>query len=189
MNPGEGLRVAIAHRPPDERSAPGDSSAFWAGRVASMLGCGSDAIEILTRPGRAPRARGDGHEFGLSFSRTNGGRACAVNPVGAIGVDIERCVMFEELEAMIAIALTEREAAECALGDPFERARAFLGYWTAKEAVLKAGGVGLRSQPRSVEVEARPGWWRAWHEGREFRVWTHRSRTFVIAAAMPLGSD
>lgn len=187
MDAGGGLRVAVALRPSGERSVPGDSSAFWADRVATMLGRAPTSVEIVVHPGSPPRALGDGREFGISFARTNGARACAVNPVGMVGVDIERSTIFEELDAMMDIALTDSEVRNCSPGGPFDRARAFLTHWTAKEAVLKAVGVGLRRDPRSVEVEARPGWSRAWHAGSQFRVWTHRTRDFVIAAATPLG--
>jgi phosphopantetheinyl transferase len=186
LTPADGLRVAIAPRPTRERSAPGDSAAFWAGRVAPMLGYGTASLEIRTLPGRAPRAVGDGRAFGLSFARTIGARACAVTPDGAVGVDIERMALYEELDAMIRIALTDREAGNCPRGDREERALAFLMHWTAKEAVLKAVGVGLGREPRSVEVEPRPGWTRARHAGREFRVWSYRTRHYVIAAATPI---
>ncbi|MFG2048954.1 4'-phosphopantetheinyl transferase family protein [Micromonospora sp. NPDC048935] len=141
-------------------TAPGRDTAYvWVGRDtggqpdpapvllrragALLLGRAETAV-VLThdRAGR-PVVRVDAAELAVSVSRTPGLVVVAARRAGAVGVDVER------IRDLPALALARRwfPPAELAwLGDRPEAGRTvdFLRLWTAKEAVGKALGRGLR---------------------------------------------
>jgi phosphopantetheinyl transferase len=84
-----------------------------------------------------------------------------------IGVDVEICDGAPPAWAMLRA--DERAALE-ALPPPAAQSAQFLRYWTAKEAYLKALGVGLRREPSEfgVSFDAQG---RAWVEGVEVSIW------------------
>lgn len=88
----------------------------------------------------------------LSLSRSHGAVMAAAGPAGStLGADIER-VPEQVFDGFDDFAAAPAELAELALADARDRTR----LWVAKEAVLKAAGVGLAVEPSSV-VLARPG--------------------------------
>jgi len=95
-----------------------------------------------------PTAVADGHDLGVSLSRTTGVLALAVGPgPGMIGVDVERPsrVAAAELDAFTP---GERErAARSGSADVHRTA-----CWAVKEAVLKRDGRGLRVDPTAVDA-------------------------------------
>jgi len=91
-----------------------------------------------------PWAIADGRPVGVSLSRTDGALALAVGPA-PLGVDVER--------------VTRVAAAPLDASTPGERVRygddqrARTACWSAKEAVLKRDGRGLRVDPATVDVD------------------------------------
>ena len=74
-----------------------------------------------------------------------------------VGVDVEHAdAGVRGLEAT-TVACTPTEMAALGRLAPADRADAFLCRWTAKEAYLKARGVGLALPPSLVEVGTAPG--------------------------------
>lgn len=71
-----------------------------------------------------------------------------------VGVDVERRREVEKVDALVARWLTpaERRALEAMIADGAGRSDAFLRVWSAKEAQLKALGVGI-SGSASAELE------------------------------------
>jgi len=113
----------------------------------------------------------------LFFSLSRSGRTALVGVATTpIGVDIEVLQSIPDLEELVEGTLTSEEAASLPpVGDP-DRAEAFLGLWTRKEAYLKGVGIGLHADPQAVCVvdgerpelrtqvaglspEAATGWW------------------------------
>lgn len=120
---------------------------LWLRRLISeVAGCHTSSLELVDRKGMAPSIRIDGNNvnFGWSFSRSGHLGAVAVTDQSSdTGVDIElkRSVpdvnkiaelFFEKIEWQTRTNMTETE-----------RSEKFLELWTAKEAIAKAGGVGL----------------------------------------------
>ncbi|HZL12483.1 MAG TPA: 4'-phosphopantetheinyl transferase superfamily protein [Prolixibacteraceae bacterium] len=68
---------------------------------------------------------------------------------GRIGVDIEKLSGREDLPALIEYAFSEEEANYCQTGNLTER---FAEIWTLKEAFLKAMGIGLVDDLKSITV-------------------------------------
>ena len=89
------------------------------------------------------RATGSGAELPVSVSHDADVVVVAARAAGPVGVDVERCRMLP------AVALARRWFAPaevhwlCGLPEA-ERTTGFLLLWTAKEAVGKAAGLGLR---------------------------------------------
>lgn len=95
-----------------------------------------------------PAAAADGHDLGVSLSRTTDVLALAVGPgPDVIGVDVERpCrVAAAELDAFTP---GERERAARSGSAAVHRTAC----WAVKEAVLKRDGRGLRVDPTAVDA-------------------------------------
>ncbi|NJP30909.1 4'-phosphopantetheinyl transferase family protein [Micromonospora thermarum] len=119
--------------------------------AAALLGRPDAEFVVGHRPGGGPLVRFASDvdaapgpaEVPASVSRTGGIIVVAVRAGGPVGVDVERC------RPLPALGLAGRwydpaEAAWLAGRPPSGRERDFLRLWTAKEAVGKALGVGLR---------------------------------------------
>ena len=95
-----------------------------------------------------PTAVADGHDLGVSLSRTTGVLALAVGPgPDMIGVDVERPsrVAAADLDAFTP---GERERAARSGSAAVHRTAC----WAVKEAVLKRDGRGLRVDPTEVDA-------------------------------------
>ena len=68
---------------------------------------------------------------------------------GKIGIDLEYLSGREDLPSLIEYAFSPRETELCQQGNSTEN---FLKIWTLKEAYLKAVGVGLVDQLKSINV-------------------------------------
>lgn len=93
-----------------------------------------------------------------SRSATDGLAAWAVSCAGPIGVDVQ-CAPSTLDEALLDAALDSRERAWLA-AQPI-REHGFARLWAAKEATLKALGVGLAWSPAAVTVLPVGAGWRA----------------------------
>ncbi len=91
----------------------------------------------------------------LSVSRSGDKLLIAVAAGQPVGVDVER-LRKGPWALLPRHALTSRELATLDGEQGIERDRAFLRFWTRKEALLKAAGVGLAVDPREIEVSG-PG--------------------------------
>jgi 4'-phosphopantetheinyl transferase len=69
-----------------------------------------------------------------------------------IGVDVEIAIGSDHPPATWTAVLTPGELSNILAIDPSRQQRAFLRYWTRKEAVLKCLGTGLTVEPKLLEV-------------------------------------
>lgn len=88
-------------------------------------------------------------EFNLSHSQ---GLALIAIGRTPLGVDVEMRRPFNDWRALAAAHFTEAEQSAIASQPADLQADAFLRCWTRKEACLKALGVGLSVEPRSIDV-------------------------------------
>ena len=164
--------------PPDERDAPAPIRVARA-TTRAVLG---EMLEL--RPAAVPISRRCEHcgdpAHGrptlavappISFSLSHSGAYAAIAVVegdARVGVDVEAVRPRGRIELLAARVLNDEEhAAWLELDDDDARLRSFLRTWTAKEAYLKALGIGiatrLRDVParvegwRTVELELGPG--------------------------------
>jgi len=94
---------------------------------------------------------GSGPAVHVSLSRAEGRLALAVTSAGPVGIDVESVAALGRApvaDALVSVA----EARALAALDPAEAGAALVSAWTAKEAVLKAAGTGLRVDPRDLTI-------------------------------------
>jgi 4'-phosphopantetheinyl transferase len=122
--------------------------------MVTDTGLRDDQIEILNQPSGMPFVTLEGRgnwPFSISIShRQEAGFAAApLDSCGRIGADLE--TIEPRAPALVRQFFTEAEAAslEAAGG---ERDVSVARLWSAKEAVLKVLGLGLRVDTRAIEV-------------------------------------
>jgi 4'-phosphopantetheinyl transferase len=167
------LLVAAAELPPDtdwlqtqeqaallRLRAPKRRRDFRLGRYAAkMLLEASEPtgdlarFEVRPAPGGAPLAFLDGAPLAvtLSISHSDGWAAAAIQPgTHPLGCDLER--VEPRSPAFLGDYFTPGEQAFVTMGHPEERSWRATLVWSAKEAVMKALGQGLRLPPAAVRV-------------------------------------
>ncbi|WP_436766136.1 4'-phosphopantetheinyl transferase family protein [Streptomyces sp. URMC 123] len=152
-----------------------DRARFVTGRLlakaalARQLGTGPGAVRLHTRcagcggPHGKPRPVGAAAGWELSVSHSGDRVMVAITEGVPLGLDVERLPAPEagrdaadDDPAEAELTLTPGERAALAALPPRDRPRAFLTYWTRKEAVLKATGDGLAVPMTDFSVSA-PG--------------------------------
>lgn len=133
----------------------------WAAKrlIAPVVGCEARDVEVRAAPSGRPVAfvRDVPQPFCLSISHRDG-LALAAMDDAPVGADLER--VEPRSEAFVRDWFTPREI-EDAAGDLFVNL-----IWSAKESALKALGVGLHADTRSVEIELLPAQHGAWQPFR-----------------------
>jgi 4'-phosphopantetheinyl transferase len=93
----------------------------------------------------------------FSLSHSHDVAVLAISNGGNVGVDVEARRPRARLDRLAARVLSERELAQWSSASPEHQLDAFLRAWTAKEAYLKALGLGLVRPLLDVPVEPE-GW-------------------------------
>ena len=154
------MRASIVRLLPRGASAEADRALLRA-VAAELLAVDPRDVTVLRRcttcggddHGR-PVVAGPAHPLvWVSLSRAGGLVAVVATTLGPVGIDVET------LEAVasagfddVAFGARELEAVRSAADPTLRRAQ----LWTAKEAVLKARGTGLRVDPREVDAITPP---------------------------------
>ena len=104
-------------------------------------------------PGRKPRLLG-ASGADASISHSDGTMLVGVAAEGLVGVDVEEepFAAFDRPSLLRRMCASEELAAFDGLPDAMRR-RSLARAWTAKEATLKAFGVGLAQDPRGVGID------------------------------------
>ena len=149
---------SIAAASPEGMSNPADRRAVTArGQrlvrelIAATLAIDSDTVELAREPGGRPYVSSPSTAPAFSVSHS-GARLVLALAATRIGIDIEqrRPRPYRELASR---AFVDSERAWIALQD--DRILAFLRLWTAKEAVLKAAGLGIAGGLSNVVLSPR----------------------------------
>jgi len=116
-----------------------------------------DDFEIAAESSGAPFARvvsGERLPLSISISHSHGTAFCAVMPLpppgGTIGADLE--FLEPRSERLVRDFFTPAETAAWEVSLPAEQALLANAIWSAKEAVLKALGLGLTVDTRGVDI-------------------------------------
>ncbi|MDF2119037.1 4'-phosphopantetheinyl transferase superfamily protein [Roseiarcaceae bacterium H3SJ34-1] len=137
----------------ERRPAASDRTYFLARRsalrslVAHCLDCPADAVEIAYNAGGAPQAVAPAACF-VSVSGRGPAAVLAVSSL-PVGVDFEPAT---EMVAPVADVLHADERTMLAGLDEAAQSQRFLQIWTAKEAYVKALGVGFNRDPADIAV-------------------------------------
>lgn len=128
-----------------------------AGEAVLLRTLTPDDFEIAAESSGAPFARavsGERLPLSISISHSHGTAFCAVMPLpppgGTIGADLE--LLEPRSERFVYDFFTPKEAAAWEGSLPAEQALLANAIWSAKEAVLKALGLGLTVDTRGVEI-------------------------------------
>lgn len=131
----------------DQQARARASRALLRSCLAPLVGRSPEMLSFEIGPHGKPSLRG-GPEFSVSHSTDR--FLVAVSERGEIGVDVELPATPRNLDAAARFALSPDEAAALAALAETVRARAMLRIWTAKEAALKALGVGMQKPMRAL---------------------------------------
>lgn len=133
--------------------------------LAAVMRKNSQSLEFYDDAHGKPHLAGqNGVHFNLSH--THGMVAFACSRLGEVGVDVE----FLEAEiydrTVAALSLTPKEISSVERAT--DQNHAFLLFWTAKEAVMKAEGKGMSMSMRDIHVtngaaSTQSNHWSVWH--------------------------
>ena len=94
----------------------------------------------------------DEAQVGFNLSHTPRYAAVALADWRQVGIDVEKMRSLDDLDALKARVGSTSEIEELQQIPAENREQAFFNLWTRKEALLKALGSGLRTEPRRIEV-------------------------------------
>lgn len=115
--------------------------------LANLLGLNPATVEIRKNKFGRPFLANSTLFFNLSH--TDSSYLLGFSSIGKIGVDIEKLSGEEDIDELIEYSFSQEEADFCKNGQLHNH---FLDIWTLKEAFLKATGVGLVNELKSVNV-------------------------------------
>jgi 4'-phosphopantetheinyl transferase len=118
-------------------------------------GVSPGAVRVVRDPRGRPVVAGR-DDLGVSVSHCMGLVLVAIGWHCRVGVDVEP-VTDRGLLRLPCHALTDAELAELESHDRSRQTQVFLSYWTRKEALLKAAGLGLAVEPRLIELPPADG--------------------------------
>ena len=126
-----------------------------------VLGVPPAAVPIARGRRGRPQLAGPDAALDFNVSHTGGVALIGVRRISGraarIGVDVERADRVLGSDRLARKFLTSSERATVEDLEPDERRRAFLRYWTCKEAMSKATGDGLIAPFRHLEVDLQTG--------------------------------
>jgi 4'-phosphopantetheinyl transferase len=116
--------------------------------LGRYVGLGPDAVELGRSEAGKPFVRKERRgQSAITFnmSHAHGRVLIAVSMGREVGVDLERIRLDIKVAKLSARYFAPSEQAAIMQVDQEQRAARFFRYWVAKEAVLKAQGIGLRA--------------------------------------------
>jgi len=121
--------------------------------LAAYLGAKPNELDFTLGPYGKPALEGD---YGLSFNLSHSGEIVllAVSaPAANVGVDVERRRDIQDWQHLAIRHCHQAEVAELLAMDPVKGQHAFFDWWTRKEAVAKAFGLGLSLPLHTFRVD------------------------------------
>lgn len=112
-------------------------------------------LEIGCGPHGAPRVAWPHAELCFSVSHSGDLALIALACGRQTGVDVELVRRELDIERIATRWFHPRETARLQRHPPHQQRQAFFAYWTAKEAYVKALGLGLRKPLRGFEIDVR----------------------------------
>ncbi len=119
------------------------------------IGCSNGDLRFGTTDQNKPYAlvRNEPIEFGFNVSHSGEYGLIAVGKPLLLGVDVEQRRQRRDFDLLISTVFSEEERNTISMVEAERKHDVFFDYWTVKEAVLKALGLGLSSvEPSLIEV-------------------------------------
>ncbi len=124
--------------------------AFWRTVLGTCLECPGKRVPLGATASGQPRLPGTG--LSSSLSHSDHWVTMAVTRQATVGIDIEPFPSGVPLDDLVARFCTPGETAALATLSSPQLAWAALSLWTRKEALLKAWGTGLRTDPATFSA-------------------------------------
>lgn len=125
--------------------------------LAAHLGGEPQAFQIQALPNQKPFLINGPENFDFNITHSGGMAACAFHTQGAVGIDMEAGHQGLEVEALVNRLLSESESALYAGLAGAAKFRFFFDVWRAKEAIVKAAGLGLSVDFRQFDTHDAQG--------------------------------
>jgi 4'-phosphopantetheinyl transferase len=119
--------------------------------LSRYVGTSPAALRLDTETNGKPYL-GDRGDLSFNLSYSEDVAYIAIRRSGAVGIDVERPQVVPDLDAVAARVLSTEERAELTGLYGTSRNAAFLCAWTRKEAFVKALGLGIIDDLRSITV-------------------------------------
>ena len=122
--------------------------------LAVLSGEELSALQVREDSLGKPYLEAEAHTHQLEFNIAHTDELCLIACARelALGVDVERVQPLPELNAMTQKYLAPREKALWDNASSSQKTELFFRFWSAKEALLKAFGSGLRISPAQVDI-------------------------------------
>ena len=122
--------------------------------LCSQLGCRNEQLAFGASDHGKPYAVVQGVAAPVSFNVSHSGAhgLIGVARAGRLGVDVEERRAPRDLDGLISSVLGPDEQAELALERGCHKLRLFFNFWTIKEALIKALGLGLSLDMSQFEI-------------------------------------
>lgn len=122
--------------------------------LASRLACRNERITFGADDHGKPFAMVDGVPAAISFNVSHSGDhgLIAVSARGGLGIDVEERQPRRHMDLLIDTVFTETEQVAFTTAEGNDRTDLFLDFWTIKEALVKALGTGLYTDPATFEI-------------------------------------
>lgn len=122
--------------------------------VSSQLGCRNEQLAFEVNSYEKPFAVVQGAPAPISFNVSHSGNhgLIAFAPQGRLGVDIEQRVPRADMDGLIETVFGPDERADLAAAHSERKVHLFFSFWTMKEALIKALGMGLYTDISAFQV-------------------------------------
>ncbi len=122
--------------------------------LCDRLGCRNEQLAFSASDHGKPYAVVQGKPAPVSFNVSHSGAhgLIAFAAAGRLGVDVEERRAPCDLDGLISSVLGPDEQAELALERGCHKLRLFFNFWTIKEALIKALGLGLSLDMSQFEI-------------------------------------
>ena len=124
--------------------------------LCEQFGCLNSQLAFATSDHGKPYAVCQGAAVPVSFNVSHSGAhgLIALAAAGRLGVDVEERKRPHHLDGLISSVMGPDEQAELASARGCRKLRLFFNYWTLKEALIKAIGLGLALDMAQLEIPA-----------------------------------
>ena len=124
--------------------------------LCEQFGCLNSQLAFAASDHGKPYAVWKGAAVPVSFNVSHSGAhgLIALAAAGRLGVDVEERRKPRHLNLLISSVMGPDEQAELALARGCRKVRLFFNFWTLKEALIKAIGLGLALDMSQLEIPA-----------------------------------
>jgi 4'-phosphopantetheinyl transferase len=156
--------------------------------LAVNVGVAADQVVVdrtcdeCQQPHGRPRLADPASPLRVSVSHSGDVVAVAISAVGAVGIDVERLPAQVGVARAASLVLSPAEAETVRACAAADRDRAFMRYWTRKEAIVKATGDGLRTPLSGLTVSP-------WDRPPRLLAWESRPDVVGRVTLSDLGSE